>query len=98
MYNIDGASTYVVAVSPYALISESGYSYAHSGIEFEQLCEIVDAFTPIEDVNDKTQLEFTDRELTAVLQLINNNISDRKCDENELGYMGLLDLKNKLQK
>jgi len=45
-----------------------------------------------------TQVALTDQEMVAVLQLINDCVSDRKCDENELGYMGLLNLKNKFQK
>ena len=39
-----------------------------------------------------TQVALTDQEMVAVLQLINDCVSDRKCDENELGYMGLLNL------
>ena len=50
------------------------------------------------ETENTTQIELTDLEMVAVLQLINDNISDIKCDENELGYMGLLNLKNKLQK
>jgi hypothetical protein len=51
-----------------------------------------------QETENTTQVELTEDELTGVLQLINNCISDRKCDENELGYMRLLELKNKLQK
>ena len=48
MYNIEGTSTYTVAVSPYALIGKNGHTYSHQGIDLEQLCEIVDAFTLVE--------------------------------------------------
>ena len=51
-----------------------------------------------QETKNTTQVDLTDEEIVGVLQLINDCVSDRKCDENELGYMGLLNLKNKLQK
>ena len=47
---------------------------------------------------EENKVSLTNEELVGLLQLINDCISERKCDENELGYMGLLNLKNKLQK
>lgn len=51
-----------------------------------------------QETENTTQVDLTDKELLGVLQLINDCVSDRKCDDNELGYLGLLNLKNKIQK
>lgn len=45
----------------------------------------------------KIKVSLTEDELIGVLQLVNESISERKCNKNELRYMGLLSLKNKLQ-
>lgn len=50
-----------------------------------------------QETENVRQVDLTEKELTGILQLINDCVSERKCDDNELGYLGLLNLKNKIQ-
>ena len=41
MFNLEGGR-YLVEITPTELIDNNGYSYDHSSLELEQLCEAVD--------------------------------------------------------
>lgn len=41
MFNLEGGR-YLVEITPTELIDNSGYSYGHSSLELEELCEAID--------------------------------------------------------
>lgn len=82
------------------LMSNGGNHYNYDSLGMEELCELFDHLKSkygFVGAEEEKEVSLTNAEVTGILQLINDNINDRKCDDNDLGYMGLLNLKNKIQ-
>jgi len=98
-FNIDGypSGSYVTEVKEDKLVSNYGHSYDYEVIGIDELCELIDHLKNKYGEDLDVDVTLSQKEKLGILQLVNDNINSRECDNNELGYLGLINLKNKLQ-